>query len=200
MFKAEVRELLHFPLNGFCDEYGKEEQYEFYKFISCFNYYFATGWSSIVIKESLWKIVHYMIGMSINPRAEGATVVANTDMDFMISMHKGLPVDFFQILTNQMVFWGSSMHNLALGGGLFITLIAKAKGWDLSKLKNPITSLLNTNKMMDFKMIDRDRNWQHKDEPPCRAKRHRINSRKKKLDRDHSMKPAPKPHAEHEGQ
>ncbi|CAM8928934.1 unnamed protein product [Rhodiola kirilowii] len=137
MTKAEVCEVLGFPLEGFCGEYSVNERYEFWKLISSFDYYFRSGWSAAGIKEPLWKIVHRLVAMSINSHLEGATVVTNPDLDIMISMHKGVPADFFQLLSGMMSKWGNSLGNKAKGGGLFISLLAESQGKDGQWTQNP---------------------------------------------------------------
>ncbi|KAL9676750.1 hypothetical protein QQ045_004968 [Rhodiola kirilowii] len=116
-----------------CSDY---ERYLFWKEISGLDMFFVPNLYSSHIKEGIWKVIHRFVAQVINQRGEGARFISGDDIDMMIYVQRGIPIDFMEVLTKRFESYKSDKsRNSGLGGvlcyiiGTTSSLYSEASTW-----------------------------------------------------------------------
>ncbi|CAM8943886.1 unnamed protein product [Rhodiola kirilowii] len=91
-----------------------------------------------MIKNPVWRIMHFLIVNTINARGDGGLTVTNEDLDILNAIHSGYRMDLFSILSARFQNY-ANLNEVpkALGGGSFLTRLAVGLGYTFTQPGRP---------------------------------------------------------------
>ncbi|KAL9671108.1 hypothetical protein QQ045_008674 [Rhodiola kirilowii] len=120
--------------------------------------FFVPNLYSSNIKDGIWKVIHKLVAQVINQRKDKARLISGEDIDMMIYIKRGVPIDFMEVMTKQFTSYKSSESgHTGIGGGYFVTLLAKHFGFGVKHLsRGKPAKRLNIEHMVAQKMLAGD--------------------------------------------